>query len=254
MRFLFVMVIVPNQPFGIGDVIFCQTLVRKIADGLPIVWPVLPHFVDGLNRAYPDIKFINSKTSGFDFERRDQFSGIHAEYGAYTQLPLRWADVLLGVPYNDCMKAKYQLYGLDFEIWRDCAMWARDGIKEHDLWIKECVNQGIHLDFTGDERNASDEYTFVNYIFGSEGVFRKIIPDKGKQLSMRIIDGYSLFDWMGTIQHATAIHTVNTSIIYLLEMLDLKAPEVHLYQRTIKGQTFDNIKYILKRHKYVLHE
>lgn len=64
----------------------------------------------------------------------------------------------------------------------------------------------------------------------------------------------SLFDWATVIQKAAAIHTVNTSIIYLLEMLELEAPEVHLYQRTIKGQTFDNIKYILKRHKYVFHE
>lgn len=230
------MVIVPNQYFGIGDVIFCQTLVRRVADGRQIVWPVMGHFVEGLNRAYPDILFIDYKTAGFDHELKTQFEGTHHKFGKYTQLPLRWADSILKVHYDDCMKAKYRLYGMDYNEWRYCSMWNRDKLAEWELATSVKV---------------SGLYTFGNSTFGSDCRHNVVIPDCDVYLSVK--EGFSLFDWAGVICNATSIHTVNTSIIYLLEMLDLKAKEVHLYQRSVKGQTFDNIKYILKQHKYIFH-
>lgn len=235
------MYIVPNQPFGIGDVIFCQTLVNKIANGNPILWPVWPQFVDQLNRAYPHIRFVDYRTAGFDHNRKDHYEGVHAEYGAFVQLPLRWADHILKVPYNDCMRAKYDLYGLDFETWRECAMWQARPSEGRLM-----ANTLPFLD--------SEDYTLVNRMFGSEMKHTVPIPKFPNELTMYPMYGYSMFDWAHNIEQASAIHTVNTSIIYLLEMLELKAPEIHLYQRPIAGQTFDNIKYILKRHKYVFHE
>jgi len=234
------MTIIPNQFFGIGDVIFCQTLVRTIADGRPIIWPVLPHFVEGLNRAYPDIKFVDYRRMQIDFERKDQYEFEHPEIGRCTVLPLRWADYIMKVPYNDCMKAKYMLYGMDFEIWRDCAMWVRYDDKEQEL-MKQ----------TGSIYHETHD--FVNTTFGSDCKMNIQIPRFSVPVYLEVKAGFSLFDWAAIVQKSREIHTVNTSIIYLLEMTDLRAPEIHLYQRGIAGQTFDNIKYILKRHKYIFH-
>lgn len=236
------MVVVPNQPFGIGDVIFCQTLVRRIANGNKIVWAVLPQFVEGLNRAYPDIEFIDSTTAGFDYERKDQFTAIHPYYGEYTQLPLRWADQILKVPYNDCMKAKYQLYGMDFEDWRECAMWERHYGSENLLYDE----MTLHVLASG-----GGPYSFGNNLFGSDCNLSVKIPKC--DVNLEVSPMKSLFDWASIIQDASEIHTVNTSIIYLLEMLELRAKEVHLYQRSVNGQTFETIDYILKRHKYIFH-
>jgi len=235
------MTIIPNQFFGLGDIIFTQTLVHRIADGRPIVWPVLAHFVEGLQRAYPHIKFVDHRTMQIDFDRRDQYEFEHPTLGRCTALPLRWADAILKVPYNDCMKAKYMLYGMDFEDWRERAMWVRDEKQEKELQY--------NYPYT------PNECILVNNIFGSESKLTISIPivRDNYTILMHPLKSFSIFDWAHMIEKCKEIHTVNTSIIYLLELLDLKAPEIHLYQRPIKGQTFDNISYLLKKHKYVFH-
>ena len=237
------MTIMPLQFFGLGDVIFCQTLVNTIANSYGsdtrIVWGVWDNFLDQLNRAYPNIEFVPYKSLGIDFNRKDDYEFMHAKYGRCRVLPLRWADGILNVHYNSCMRAKYDLYGLDFETWRDNAMWQRNEWKEI----------GFHA-----SKVPKGDYALVNLTFGSDAKGMIKIPHpKISTIVMDIVKGYSLFDWSMIIENATEIHTVNTSIIYLLEMLDLRAKEVHLYQRTVAGQTFDNIRYVLKRHKYVFH-
>lgn len=230
------MIIVPNQPFGIGDIIFCQALVKYIAAGSKIVWPVWPQFVDQLRRAYPDIEFVSSKTCEYDLNRNDQFEAVNRKGERYTQLPIRFADSIMRVRYDDCMKAKYMMYGLDFNMWVKDAMWHRDTQREESL-MQQLVKK--------------EEYTFSNATFGSDCKMQVPVPNC--DVKMQILDGFSMFDWCKIIENASEIHTVSTSIIYLLEMLDLKAKEVHLYQRPIPGQTFSNVSYILQRHKYILH-
>lgn len=230
------MIIVPNQPFGIGDIIFCQSLVRHIAGERKIVWPVWPQFVDQLRRAYPGIEFINSKVSEYDLNRNDQFEGVNRRGERYTQLPIRFADSIMRVHYDDCMKSKYMMYGLDFNMWVKDAMWHRDTQREESL-MQLLVKK--------------EEYTFSNATFGSDCKMQVPVPNC--DVKMQILDGFSMFDWCKIIENASEIHTVSTSIIYLLEMLELKAKEVHLYQRPIPGQTFSNVSYILQRHKYILH-
>lgn len=229
------MTIIPNQYFGHGDIHFCITLVNRIADGRKIVWPCLPHFVDGLNRAFPHITFVDWRTMQIDFERRDQYEFEHPTLGRCTVLPIRWTTENMRVPYNDCMRSKYEYWGINYEDWRDDAMWVRDK--------KEAYLYGM----------TEDGY-LINKTFGSDCKLTVKIPElSGPGAIMSVKKGYSLFDWAAVIENAKEIHTVNSSIIYLLELLDLKAPEIHLYQRSIPGQTFDNIKYLLKRHKYIFH-
>jgi hypothetical protein len=232
------MIILPNQFFGIGDVIFTQTLVRRIAashgEGTKIVWGVLNHFVDGLNRAYPDITFVDYRKIPIDYERRDDYYINLPEYGECRVLPIRWACENLKLPYDECMSAKYQMYGMDYQDWRQDAIWKQD--------IDRCVFNTVH-----------EKYTLVNRTFGSDGKMQVNIPKQENEIELTNLAGFSLFDWANIIKDANDIHTVNTSIIYLLELLDLRAKEVHLYQRPIKGQTFENIRYLLKRNKYIFH-
>lgn len=234
--------IIPNQFFGIGDIIFTQTLVHRIAQShgadTRIIWPCMPQFLDGLTRAYPRVTFVDYRKFQIDYDRKDDYYFEHPVHGRCRVLPLRWADAILKWDYNRCMSAKYALYGMDFDMWREEAVWVRD-----ETWEGLLYKQAMD----GKER----QYTFGNGMFGSDN--KLTVPIPLCDVSMGIISRYSLFDWAAIIENATEIHTVNTSIIYILECLDIKAPEVHLYQRSIKGQTFDNIKYLLKRHKYIFH-
>lgn len=230
------MVIVPNQFFGLGDIIFEQTLVRMFGD--KILWPVEPQFVDGLQRAYPDITFIAKTFLNINYDRKDEY-----ETNGMKVLPLRWSDSLMNVAYSDCMKSKYMLYGKDWAKWKDSAMWVRDGKKEKELWYLLGLHEGR-------------PYNLVNTTFGSESQLNipLVINNGLPTIHMRTIEGCSLFDWAKVIENATHIHTVSTSIIYLLELLPLKAETVNIYPRKPIEQDLRNVAYILTSHDYIKHE
>lgn len=230
------MKIAPLQYFGTGDVHFCQTIANKwIGEGHEVVWGVLPHFVEGLNRAFPKVKFVDYRTLPIDYNRMDE----HDSNG-YRVIPLRWSVELMGVPYKDCMKSKYMLFDMDWRTWKDGAMWKRDEGKEDEVY-SPLIGQ---------------KYRFINTMFGSDMTRGVNIPRSNEVMNIVMTHNknYSLFDYAKVLENATEIHTVSTSIIYLLECLELKAKEVHLYQRPIKGQEFDNVDYILQRHSYVFHK
>lgn len=227
------MTVIPLQFFGIGDISFTISLVTKIAQGNKVVWPVLPQFVEGLNRAYPQFTFIDYSNFHIDYDTKIQKEVNIKSYGDCVLLPIRWADSIQRVPYSSVMRAKYEMYGLDFREWYNDAMWVRDKKKERELRKK--VGKGDII---------------VNRFFRSDSSGCAQIDIKGIEMSS--IDGFSLFDWTGILLEAKEIHTVSTSIIYLLEMLPITA-EIHLYLRKPDEHDFKNIEYILQRHKYVLH-
>lgn len=227
------MIYFPLQAFGIGDIIFCNTLVRKLAAGDKILWGCEGHFADGLNRAYGDITFIDKSMMNIDYNRRDDYilNGVRV-------LPLRWSDVNAGVPYDRCMSQKYLNYGVDYNTWTDQAMWNRDKEKEVELMRVLGIEEGM-------------DFTLVNRFFGSNS--QLVAPIKEKGIEMCTVEGFSLFDWSGIIERASAIHVVSSSIIYLTELLNLKAPAVHLYRRAPIESDFRNVEYLLKRQNYILH-
>jgi hypothetical protein len=72
-------------------------------------------------------------------------------------------------------------------------------------------------------------------------------------IEMRTIPGYSLFDWAAVIEKADQVHTVSTSIIYILEQLELGQKPIHLYLRKPIEQDFRNVDYILTSNYYLPH-
>lgn len=230
------MKIYPLQSFGIGDIIFCQSLAAHWrGEGYHVVWGTEPQFVEGLTRAYHDVTFLDKRVLNIDYnikDKRPYLDGVIA--------PIRWADQILRLPYTDCMRAKYMLYDLDYNIWRRNAMPFRDIDKERKL---------------AELLGATGEYNLVSSHFGSDSRFNaNISVDNGlPNIEMRTMKGYSLFDWCYIIENATNIHTVSSSIVYLLEILKLQAKEVHLYGRSIEPKTwYQNIEYLLSK-KYIIH-
>lgn len=230
------MIIVPIQRWGIGDIIYEQTVVRKVANGNSILWPVEPHFVDGLSRAYPDITFSDGSKMDIDFERRDDYV-----QNAMRFLPLRWADSIMKVPYTACMASKYSLYHQDYRIWKERAMWHRDTVKEDELFEVLGCNNG--------------PYNLINRFFGSDSQLQVTINvnNECQNIEMKTIQGFSLFDYAKVMENADNLHLVSSSTIYLTEQLELKAKEVHLYCRRPIEYNFANIDYLLEKHKYVFH-
>lgn len=224
------------QHFGIGDVIFSQTAIRNQYGGEDILWPVLPGYVEGLNKAYPDISFVDSTGYGEMLNIKE-----FTDYKSYQIVPLRWSYDIIKVPFWQCMMSKYMLFGLNWETWKEKAFWHRTD-KEDNLFNELGLQDG-------------NPYALINTTFGSDfqGRVNIKIPRGVKVVTMRQMSGYSLFDWARVIQRASVIHTVSTSIIYMLEMLDIDATAVHIYIRRPHELSHKNYDYILKRHHYILH-
>lgn len=229
------MIITPLQYFGIGDVMFSISIARQwIAEGHTVIWGVMRQYVDDLNRAYPDITFVDYKTLPINYNRQDEHDHYLPDGSFYRVVPLRWSVEICKVPYRDCMKSKYQMFGLDWHNWKVNAMFTRDAAKEqalYDLVVKE------------------KPYKVINRFFRSTNTGKVHIAVQGIEMPLH---GYSLFDWAKVLEEAEEIHTVSTSIIYMLELLQLNAKKVYIYKRFPDEKTHDNYSYILQSHNYVL--
>jgi hypothetical protein len=144
------------------------------------------------------------------------------------------------LPYRDVMKAKYMMYDLPWQLWREHAMWVRNPSKEMGL-----INElGIDVNMP---------FNLVNKRFGSSGE-RSVnieVSNSFQNIEMRELAGYSLFDWAGVMFLAEEIHTVSTSILYMLELLPIKKP-IHLYVREGQETDFSFVDFIFTK-PYILH-
>lgn len=229
------MEIAPLQAFGIGDIIFCMTLAQEwIEQGHNVTWGVEPQFIEGLQRAYPNVTFKDWRQMGIDYNNMSE-----RDENGYRVIPLRWSVELCKVPYSDCMKSKYQMFGRPFTDWRLNALWLRDGLKELQLSKLLGIKPGM-------------PFVFINSMFQSDFAGNANIKVKTlyPTVYMHNIEGVSLFDWVYIASLATEIHTVSTSLLYCLELMDLKQP-IHLYARPT-DPNFDQVKYLFTK-PYILH-
>ena len=232
--------VIINQPFGLGDCIFAQGVAHYyMAGGYKVYWPVKQLYLNDLRRAYPTVNWMHENMfhDGNDAIRYDL---LHALYA-----PIFWGNTFTGQPYHTAMRAKYDMYGLDWKTWRNHAQWKRDVFKEEELFEMHNINK-------------DSKFNLISRKFGG-GSFDQIkvdVPEPHNGLNtifIKQMDGYSLFDWAPMMAAATTIHFVSSSNIYLLEMMDLKATEIHLYPREPRETDHKNYEYILERHKYILH-
>lgn len=227
------------QFFGIGDCCYSQGVAQKfIDDGYSVLWPVMPNFVEGLSRAYPHITWVPYtlfKPEIFNIKEDKEIDGMRI-------FPMRWSDQILGIESRYWMKAKHLYAGLDPEKWKDHAMWKRDPQKEKELRQKYIV--------------AGEVFALVNKTYRSDftGKIQMGLPEGIKIVEMEVLPGYSLFDWAGLIERASYIHIVNSSALYMLELLYLAAIETHIYVRKPDEVDFKYVDYIMSSEKnYILH-
>lgn len=220
----------------LGDAIWSQTLIRELSNGKPIIWGIEPQFVQGLQKAYPDIFWIDVKALNPDY----QHFLLDCIIGGVRVIPIGHSNAIMKVPYTQCMSSKYEMYDLDWKTWKN-TMYQRDLESEKRLFEKLGLKEG-------------EEYNLINKRFRSDEKRQVDIKlDNGlKTIEMTNLIGYSLFDWSYIIENATYIHTVSTSILFVLELLELKAKEVHLYCRKPEELHFKNVDYIFTK-DYKLH-
>jgi hypothetical protein len=228
-----------NQPFGIGDAIWAQMIaLHFIEQDYSVTWPVAPLFVEGLKRAYPFINWIS-----VDIVKPEIFqTRTDTIVGGYRVIPIRFSDTILGVPAKQWMRAKMDLYGLDWTRWKKAAYYNRTPAKEIALRDHFGIKPG-------------DDYVFVSKKFRTDftGHISMDLPKDRKWVEMVPIPGYSLFDYSWLIENAAEIHVVNSAIFYLLELLDLKSTSTNIYSRKPDEIGFPYVDYIMTKN-YILHQ
>ena len=230
--------IIINQFQGLGDVMFMITIARKyIEQGFKVLWPINPLFLD-IQKHYPDIDFIDMNLLKLNYNVKYPYKVSNC-----WVMPFRFTDYLVGVKYKDCMKSKYMYVGDNWETWKDKAEIKFDTRKALELFNILGIKYG-------------EKFTLINRKFRSDfsGEADIVMDLDNRNIEMVPIEGFTLIDWYLVFMAASSIHTVGTSIIYLLELLNFKKEtQIHIYLREPDEKSFENYEYIMRKHSYIFH-
>jgi hypothetical protein len=223
------MKVIINQPFGIGDILFLNPLIKQL-DIKQAIWPVVDHYY-----WIKDYISIDNLT----FIKASEFNP--SNYEDYVEVPLQHAHSFIPQA-NDCMEAKYLLLEADPELWRTLTF---NRNKEKETQLKQHLN--IH---------PNDKFVFVNNNFaGPEYNYKvNIHPQTNlKIVYQNYIEGFTLLDWCGVLEQASEIHTVSTALFFIIEALKLENTSLHLYPRKPLDGDLSPIKTLINN-KWICHE
>jgi hypothetical protein len=223
------MKVIINQPFGIGDILFLNPLIKQL-DIEQAIWPVVDHYY-----WIKDYISIDNLT----FIKASEFN--ISNYRDYVEVPLQHAHSFIPQA-NDCMEAKYLLLEADPELWRTLTF---NRNKEKETQLKQHLN--IH---------PNDKFIFVNNNFaGPEYNYKvNITPQSNhKIIYQEYIEGFTLLDWCGVLEQSIEIHTVSTALFFVIEALNLKNTSLHLYPRKPLDKDLSPIKTLINN-KWICHE
>jgi len=222
-----------DQPFGIGDILFLSPLVSQI-EANKLIWPVADHYIwisDYIN--VPDLTFI--KQSDFNLE--------HYVRQSYTVIPFQHAHGLFPNAV-DCMIAKYMLLNSDLTLFYNFikTVISRNYKKEQELYKLLGLSSDvpyiiINNNFAGPEHNLKTN------IFVDTNI---------KTVFLDYIDGYTLMDWCFILENAQEIHTVSTSLFFVIESLNTSS-SLHLYPRKPLDRDLSPIRSLINE-KWICHE
>lgn len=227
-----------SQPFGIGDILFLMPLIAKFkSEGNHIKWPVVPEYLP-IAKHFPGIEFLNANTCGYDLNIRNEYT---AADGAKV-LPLRFAENVLGLPYTQVMKAKYILYGENWREWMNLE-WNRDEKAERALY-----------EMMIPEEARKTGYNLINRRFRTDqsGIANIKVDNGRPNIEMGNVDGFTLLDWGLIIENAAEIHTVHTSICYMIDAMDTTV-HIHQYLRKPDEKDFKLTDYLWRKENWSFH-
>lgn len=238
-----------NQFRGLGDILFIMQIAQEeVAKGNRVIIPVESHYAD-IARHFPGVEIVDMKSINFDYNERMPIYIEHLNK-PWRVVPFRFANDILNVPYTDCMKAKYWFWDnlqgniCTNDYWKNWRNFTFERFPDKEQELFEYLNP------------KNEPFNFINRNFRTNFSGKSPIKVNNGLLNieMRPLKGYTLLDWSLILERASNIHTVGTSINYLIEKLDINCP-IHLYKRLPEERDFKNYDYILdlENKKYIFH-
>ena len=225
--------IILNQPFGLGDIIFIQNIVTELKRfNNKVIIPIVTKYLS-VAPYLKEVTFIDKNLLNIDYDCKN-----FKEDNNTCIIPLRFSILYFNSPYYDCMSNKYKMLGLDYNNWVNMSF-TRMYKKEQELFDMLGLKEG-------------EKYNLISTSVGNKYLNRNSIEVNNglKNVEVNIIEGYTLFDWCKVIENATTIHTVHTSINYIIEKINTKAEEsneLHLYSRDGSIDNFAEFEYLFKK-------
>ena len=228
-----------RQPAGIGDILFTQKIAKKLLETgrcSKVIWPVIEQY--NYLQQYigtPDISYIDERE---DFIYKELYASpmnTLYENDDILYIPLQHSDQTTTLPDPRAHgQIKYKFCNLDFKDWKDYLTLKRD--KRREEHFADCLNF-----------NYNKKFNLINKNYGSPpgNITRDdISPLNGYQnLYMEFYPNIHLFDWMSIMARAEEIHTIETSLCYILEKMNIK--NVNVYSKyTVNNDSVDDFGYI----------
>tara|TARA_B100000214_G_C23886312_1_gene589634 strand:+ start:105 stop:809 length:705 start_codon:yes stop_codon:yes gene_type:complete len=210
-----------DQPGCLGDILFTLKIGEVLSEKGEVDWFVNPSFWEsGISRL---------KTS-FNLSPNAPRYVEGAEKISLCNLTDR--------PDPDLMLKKYAVVDMDWSDWSSYVKYDRDYDKENEL-----------REFLGIQKG--EKYILLNDMFGMYNVHKGVqrsIPEEydGKIIKMNVYNEATVFDWCGIFENAEEIHTVDTSILLIIETLKLKAKKMVMHPRHYK-YTFPQLGKLFKK-------
>jgi len=229
---------IPLQSYGLGDIIFCMSIINKwINDGCHVIWSVEPVYLP-IAKHFPWIILIDKNLLNINYNIKETVTTGNAKI-----IPLRWSNDIQKVSYDFVMSSKYDMMDLNWKEWKKGFSCNRDYESEHKLYFDVL---GLQL---------NEKYNLISEHYQTAGkIHSPLHVDNGlKNVQMKFINGFTMFDWLTVMQNATTIHAVASSNIYLFELYEMDAKEIHLYPRKPEENNHDHYKYLLTK-KYQYHD
>lgn len=235
--------IIINQPAMLGDLLFIEPIIRNLLQkDHEVIWPIKDqYFWLGQYIKHHGLKIVKQSEYKMDYEDAEIREGY---------LPLRFATPIFrnqedkhsGIYHEHFMLDKYRLMGLPLDMWRTLT-WERNYEKESDLFDHLALNE-------------DEPYTLVNCFM--KDCFEQQLEMKNtihanRVIELRPVPGFTMLDWAKVICHATEIHTVETALIYIIEVLPITAKEIHMYARYPWQDKLNGVKNFISD-KWIKHE
>jgi len=211
-----------NQPAGLGDILLCQKIASHYTKmGYDVVWPVVK-FYDYISE-YIKNDGVTFYIEDEDFPHKQEFLENQIQITQtdnFVYLPLQHADKIR-IDSKTFLYAKYDFCELEPDNWLEYFELVRN--KEREQKLIE------HF-----EIDINEPYNVVNKTFATPPntiTNSSIVPKNDyKTINMEILGWDRIFDWMGVLENAKEIHTVDTSLTLILAKQELE--NVHIYERT----------------------
>jgi hypothetical protein len=222
-----------KQPAGIGDVFFCQKIAKVMMQNrYQVIWP-LRSDITWIRDYIRDIYFPSVDDVFPGKEVFDTAAGYIIEENA-AFISIATADLT----HNDgkTMRSKYSMLGMEYEDWREYFKFERNIDKENDLYYNV-------LNLKDDS-----EFIFINNLYNTDIKNSNLFSENNFDLpvvELKILDGFTLFDWCRVLEKAKKIYTINTSINYIIEVINTSYDEYVIYAHNEKNKT--EIDYLFKK-------